>query len=70
MTLGAKRSRTIGGYSKSLGLRDRVDQESLFEKEWDELVIRFDEERQSYRVDTASQNVDLDDDPHTAKLHD
>ena len=51
-----------------MGLRDQANPGSLFEKEWDELVIRFDEERQSYRVGTASQPADQDDDRHTAKL--
>jgi len=67
MSLGLKTSRSIGEKRKGLGERDRVDAESLFEKEWDELVIRFDEERQLYRVATASQTFEQDDERHTAR---
>jgi hypothetical protein len=33
--------------------------DALFESEWDELVIRFDQKSRSYRVSTASQETDL-----------
>ena len=68
MSFGIKRSRSVGVTRNSLGLLGRANPGSLFEKEWDELVIRFDEERQSYRVRTASQAAEKDDDGRTAKL--
>ena len=67
MTFSVKRSRSIGGNRHSLGLKDRADRESLFEKEWDELIIRFDHERQDYTVDTASQLAETDDERHIAR---
>ena len=69
MSFGTKRSGSNGVKRQSLGHRDRADAESLFEKEWDELVIRFDEERQGYRVGTASQAAEQDDSRHTAELN-
>ena len=70
MSFAVKRSSLIGGKRHSLGLSDRPDAESLFEREWDELVIRFDEERQGYRVGTASQAVEQDNERHPAKSPD
>ena len=57
MSLGFKRERSE---SKSDSETDRSDVtvsgDSLFESEWDELVIRYDHESQRYRVGTASQD--------------
>lgn len=69
MSLGFKRTRSIGEQSDWSKLYDRAENESLFEKEWDELVIRFDKESHQYKVGTASQDVEQNDDPLTAKSH-
>ena len=51
MSLGIKRTRNIGE------IEDRVHEDDaehdLFEKEWDELVIRFNRESREYSVRTA-----------------
>jgi hypothetical protein len=67
MSLGFKRTRSIGEQSDWSKLYDRAENESLFEKEWDELVIRFDEESHQYKVGTASRDVEPNEDLLTAK---
>jgi hypothetical protein len=67
MSLGFKRTRSIVEQSHRSKPYGRTDDDSLFEKEWDELVIRFDAESHQYKVGTSSQDVEPDDGPLTAK---
>lgn len=68
MSLGFKRSRSTterDGRSRRDG---QTETESLFEKEWDELVIRFDNESRQYRVGTTSEPPEQTKELYTAKL--
>jgi hypothetical protein len=71
MSLGFKKAKVIGDNvsgskrSESLNASD-----PLFEKEWDELVIRFDKKSSQFRVRTASQPADRRSRRATAKLID
>jgi hypothetical protein len=71
MSLGFKKAKVIGDNksgsrrSESLSASD-----PLFEKEWDELVIRFDKKSSQFRVRTASQPADRKSRRDTAKLID
>jgi hypothetical protein len=56
MSLGFKRSRSAGSDKWRSDSDERMDPESLFEKEWDELVIRYDQESQKYRVGVRSES--------------
>ena len=71
MSLGFKKAKVIG-YSESGSKRPESLSASdpLFEKEWDELVIRFDKKSSQFRVRTASQPADRRSRRATAKLID
>jgi hypothetical protein len=69
MSLGFKRLRSTGEQAHSASSFDRTDAESLFEKEWDELVIRYDAESHSYRVGVSSEPHQQLDESTSAKDH-
>ena len=68
MKLGFKRSRSIAGQTGQPSFDDRADSESLVEKDWDEFVIRFDQESRRYRVRTATSLVEDAENKLTAKV--
>jgi hypothetical protein len=62
MSLGFKRAKKNEKpiTSKNVGEGSSAKQDSLFETEWDEFVIRFDHESKRYRVGTSSDDQDRD----------
>lgn len=71
MSLGFKKAKVIGdGESVSKRRENLNASDPLFEKDWDELVIRFDKKSSQFRVKTASQPADRRSRRATAKLSD
>jgi hypothetical protein len=68
MGLGFKRAKVIGEYvvdSRRSGVIESAD--PLFDRDWDELVIRFDKKSRSFRVKTAVQSREQKNGRSTAK---
>jgi len=71
MSLGFKKAKVIGDNESGSKRSDSLNaSDPLFEKEWDELVIRFDKKSSQFRVRTASQPADRRSRRATAKLVD
>jgi hypothetical protein len=71
MSLGIKKAKVIGDSESESKRRESLSgADPLFEKEWDELVIRFDKKSSQFRVRTASQSADRRSRRATAKLND
>lgn len=62
MSLGFKRAKNNDKHTTGDNFEETgsVEQDSLFETEWDEFIIRFDHESQRYRVATSSDDLDRD----------